>query len=109
LVQDCDREELKAKIDRGDPFRLVMVMHDWQFEAAHIPGSILVRTNQEAVKTLNREDEIVVYCSEAKCSTSKAAADFMERAGFKHVIHYRGGLKDWSEAGYPLEGSAVPS
>ena len=39
------------------------------------------------------------------CSSSQIAADRMERAGFTRILHYKGGLKDWSAAGYSLEGS----
>lgn len=35
-----ERDALKARIDRGDDFKLVMVLSAWAFEAKHIPGSI---------------------------------------------------------------------
>jgi len=34
------REELKEKLDRGDDFKLVMVLKNWAFRAKHIRGSI---------------------------------------------------------------------
>lgn len=37
-IRTIDRDELKAKLDRGDDFKLVMAMHEWGFNAAHIPG-----------------------------------------------------------------------
>ncbi|MFA5895942.1 MAG: rhodanese-like domain-containing protein [Thermoplasmata archaeon] len=102
-----DREEIMAKMDREDPFKLVMVMNEWHFEAAHIPGSILVTNREDAAKKLRPDEEIVVYCSDDMCSSSHIAADRMERAGFEHVLHYKGGLKNWSGAGFPLEGSLI--
>ncbi len=109
MVRLIAREELKAKIDRGDAFKLVMVMNEWHFEAAHIPGSILVANREDASKKLRPDEEIVVYCSDDMCSSSQIAADRMERAGFLRILHYKGGLKEWSAAGYPLEGSSVQS
>ena len=41
-----DREELKAKLDRGDDFKLVMTLGEWAFEAQHIPGSINITDPQ---------------------------------------------------------------
>jgi len=46
-----------------------------------------------------------VYCSDDACFTSRVVADFMQRAGYAKVLHYPGGLRDWGDAGYPLEGS----
>lgn len=100
MVRLIAREELKAKIDRGEAFKLVMVMNERHFEAAHIPGSILVANREDASKKLRPDD---------MCSSSQIAADRMERAGFLRVLHHKGGLKDWSAAGYPLEGSSVQS
>ena len=39
-IKTIEREELKAKLDRGDDFKLIMAMHEWGFRAAHIPGSL---------------------------------------------------------------------
>ena len=38
------REELKEKLDRGDDFKLVMVLGDWHFQAMHIPTSININS-----------------------------------------------------------------
>jgi hypothetical protein len=32
--------ELKEKLDRGDPLKLVNALGDWEYQAAHIPGSL---------------------------------------------------------------------
>ena len=104
MVRIIKREELKAKIDRRDDFKLVMAMDQWHFDACRIPGSTLVPSKKDALKLLRKDEEIVVYCSDDACFTSRSVADFMERSGFTNVTHYPGGLRDWNEAGYPLEG-----
>ncbi len=53
-IETIDREELKAKLDRGDDFRLVMTLHDWAFRATHIPGSIHFHTVEDAYQGLSR-------------------------------------------------------
>ena len=109
LVRNISREELKARLDRGDNIKLVMSMNEWQFQAEHIPGSIWVADKERAERLLNPEDEIVTYCSDQACSASRMAAQLMEKAGYKHVWHYEGGLQDWTAAGYPVEGTLVDS
>ncbi len=54
-------EEVKEKLDRGDDFKLAMVLGDWQFRAKHIPGSLNIHTFETAWEALDPDDEIVVY------------------------------------------------
>ncbi len=102
-IETIDREELKAKLDRGDDFRLVMTLHDWAFRAAHIPGSIHFHTVEDAYQGLSPDDEIVVYCSDMACVASQLAYRGLKEHGYKKVRRYAGGLSDWQQAGYPLE------
>jgi rhodanese-related sulfurtransferase len=97
------REELKAKLDRGDDFKLVMTLGEWAFKAGHIPGSINVSRLEDAQALLRPEDEIVVYCSDVHCIASQASYKMLVAKGYKHVHRYAGGLADWSAAGYPLD------
>ena len=105
MVKTMKREELKAKLDRGDDFKLVMTMHESHFHAEHIPGSTWIDSMEKAARSLRPEDEIVVYCSDPACFASRMAATHLEKAGYEHVYHYEGGLRQWAEAGYPLEGT----
>jgi hypothetical protein len=54
-------EELKAKLDRGDEFKLVMVLGDWAFRAKHIPGSLNISDPEAVGDLLELDDEIVIY------------------------------------------------
>ncbi len=101
------RTELKGKLDRGDDFKLVMVLSDWAFRAKHIPGSLNINTPAAATELLGFEDEIVVYCSDKACVASRLAIQLMVEDGYKNVSRYEGGLADWEEAGFPLEGELV--
>ena len=55
------REERKEKVNKGDDFKLVMVLGDWQFRAKHIPGSLNIHTLEVALEVLDPDDEIVIY------------------------------------------------
>jgi rhodanese-related sulfurtransferase len=106
-VETISRDELKAKLDRGDDFRLVMTLAEWAFDEAHIPGSINVTSAAVAAEMLSLEDEIVVYCSDEACVASQIAYRAMREGGYENVRRYAGGLSGWQEAGYPLEGRSA--
>jgi rhodanese-related sulfurtransferase len=100
------REELKRKLDRGEPFKLVMALHDWGFRQKHIPGSIFVDVfaMAEALEKLSPDEEIVLYCTGGPCPASRFAYKWLEARGYRHLRRYPGGLADWEAGGYPLEG-----
>lgn len=101
------REELKEKLDRGDKFKLVNALGEWAFNAKHIPGSINISSIQDAKKMLNSDDDIVVYCSNPVCIASIVGYQLLTRMGYNRVKRYAGGIADWEQAGYPLEGNFV--
>ncbi len=107
-IATIDREELKAKLDRGEDIRLVMTLHAWAFRAQHIPGSEHFDTPEETLEGLGRDDEIIVYCSDPACVASQFAYRALVEAGYTNVRRYAGGLSDWAAAGYPLEGEDAP-
>ncbi len=40
-------QELKEKLDRGDPLKLVNALGEWEYRAQHIPGSLHFSTPEE--------------------------------------------------------------
>jgi rhodanese-related sulfurtransferase len=103
-VPEIDRDQLKAKLARGDRFKLVMAGSDWAFDTKRLPGSVHFSTPQQMLAGLGRDDEIVVYCSNADCASSLTAIKKLVEAGYANVSHYAGGLIDWEGAGLPVEG-----
>ena len=101
------REELKAKLDRGDDFKLIMTLDRQAFDRAHIPGSLHLNSIYEAAQQLDPDDEIVVYCAHELCTSSLNAYFKLRNNGFKNVYRFTGGLAEWQDAGYPLEGNTV--
>jgi rhodanese-related sulfurtransferase len=101
------RDELKQKLERKDQFQLVMALGDWEYCAKHIPGSLHFLTPKEALASLAQDDDIVVYCSSSECPASVFAYEYLVHHGYTHVRRYAGGILDWEEAGYPLEGELV--
>jgi 3-mercaptopyruvate sulfurtransferase SseA len=106
-MQTITHEQLKQKLERKDAFRLVMALPEWAYQAKHIPGSVHFADTYAALQALNKDDEIVVYCSDEACMASRALGQLLERNGYPHVLHFAGGLRAWELAGYPLEGEWV--
>ena len=66
MASTITREELKAKIDRGDRFFLVEALPAFMYEKAHLPGALNLPPHQvpELAPMLlpDKNAEIVVYC-----------------------------------------------
>jgi rhodanese-related sulfurtransferase len=118
-VRTIGRDELKAKIDRGEDVKGIMVLNRWAFEAKHIPGSIHFDTPEELYAPVQPDDEVVVYRSHVEWLSSVALyRDPVRRGyrdvrrgyrdvrrGYRDVRRYSGGLLDREDAGLPLEGA----
>ena len=63
------REELKRKIDRGDPFLLVETLPAMAYLSAHLPGALNLPPDQ-VLKSAHlvlpdKSADIVIYCGSA--------------------------------------------
>ena len=103
-----EAQELKAKLDRGDDFKFVMTLGEWEYRTTHIPGSMRVSTMEEALEKLDPKDEIVLYDSGPGCPASRMAFRTLKAHGYQRVRRYAGGLEEWADIGYPLTGEGVP-
>lgn len=109
-MESISRTELQDRLQRHDNLKLVFVLGDWQYNSAHIPGSVNVPcspelfASREALVGLERDDEIVVYCSNDTCFASISMSYLLDQRGYRNVSRYAGGLQDWYEAGLPLAG-----
>lgn len=104
-VRTIDRNELVELMREGDKVRLVMALNQWAFDAKHIPGSEHFNTPEEVFSSLDKDEEIVVYCTSEDCHSSIALYEALIEHGYRKVRRYSGGLTDWEDAGLPLEGS----
>ena len=95
-MRTIGHEELKQMLDRQDDFHLVMALSEWAYQAKHIPGSLHFATSREALQSLGKEDEIVVYCSDENCIASTAFGQLLEGHGYMHVLCERHStVKSW--------------
>jgi len=106
-IATIGREELKARLDRGELIKLIMALNRWAFDAKHIPGSRHFDNPDELYSALREDDELIVYCSNVDCLSSVALYRALVERGYHNVRRYAGGLIDWEDAGLPLEGTQV--
>jgi rhodanese-related sulfurtransferase len=106
-VRTIERDELQRRLAAKDPrVKLVMTLGDWEFHAKHIPGSLHFKDAAELLSALNKDDEVVVYCTNPPCLASVAAYHRLVQEGYTNVRRYAGGIEDWEQAGLPLQRGA---
>jgi len=108
-VVTIDRAELVSKLEHGEPFRLIMALNEWAFDAKHIPGSEHFNTRQDLYSSVDPSQEVIVYCTNVDCHASIALYHELVDRGFQRVRRYAGGLADWESAGLSLEGNWAQS
>jgi rhodanese-related sulfurtransferase len=104
-MKEIKRDELKQKLDNKEVI-LIEVLNREKYEKSHIKGAInipLEEIGAESKERFNKNDQIVVYCSDHECTASPKAAKKLEDLGFENVYHYKGGKKDWKESDFPME------
>ncbi len=76
------------------------------YDDCHIKGSVQVEMTdvEEFVKRLNKDTELVIYCSNYLCSASGAVADLLTELGYSNVYAYEAGMAEWHQKGLPVEG-----
>jgi rhodanese-related sulfurtransferase len=108
-MEAIGRQELNAKLDANEDIKLVMTVGGWTFRTKHIPGSLSFPSPGRALQTLRRDDEIILYSTSNGRQDTRAAFDALTAHGYRNVCCYEGGLADWEDAGYPVEGTSMGS
>ncbi len=107
MTKNITREQLKARMDRGDEFVLVEALSRQHYESSHLPGAINLPYEfvDEAEKVLpDKNAEVIVYCMNPECAASTEEARELKEMGYARVFHYAAGKQDWLRAGLPVEG-----
>lgn len=106
-MEFIERDDVKRMLDDGEDFKLLFCLGDGEFSLKHIPGSMCISDPKNAEAHLQHDENIVVYCAGPDCLASAYAYEMMVKIGYTHVRRYVGGIYEWEEAGYPLEGELV--
>ena len=112
-IQSLSAERLCEWMDEDDKPLLINVLPRVSFDKQHIPDSEHVSQYGEdfceEVRALasGSAQRLVVYCNSKSCNASARAALKLVNAGFTNVFDFEGGVHEWREAGYTIQGSAA--
>lgn len=90
-------QELKRKLDAGEPLTLLDVREPWEHETAHIAGSRLIPMGEipaRAEEALDPAQHIVVLCHHGVRSLD--VTGWLRQQRFEKVQSTRGGIDAWS-------------
>lgn len=106
------RDQIEAKLHRGDDFELVEALPADDYRKFHLPTAKNLpprETRRKARDVLPDEHaEIVVYGADDRCISSRRTAVLLREMGYRRVLHYPGGKMDWRAAGLPVEVGLPP-
>lgn len=86
------------KSNKSKPGLIIINAVDKQcFDDCHIKNSIYVPMDsiEWCKENINAESEIVIHCTNYKCTTSEYVAQKLISYGFKNVYLYKGGTAEW--------------
>lgn len=104
-IKETSPEAVRRKQEAGEPFHLIDVREDTEWQAAHAEGArhlgkgIIERDIEHTIP--DHDAEIVLYCGGGY--RSALAADALQQMGYTNVISMDGGWTRWKELGYPIE------
>lgn len=104
--RDISAQELLDLVNQGKSVRVINVLAKEYYQKCHIVGSDSVPYAElkKAAESWSKSDHIVVYCASKECPLSGQARDLLTALGFTNVQAYEGGIAEWQEKGYPVEG-----
>lgn len=110
MAKTISTKEIKRAMDKDERFILVNVLDNAVYEEEHICGSInipVAAIEIDAPELLGKDERVIVYCGGPQCLASQDAADKLVSLGYRDVTRYRGGMEEWTKAGYCTEGAAI--
>ena len=108
------KEMVMEKMKEKDTV-VLNVLSKEDFGKMHIKGSYSLPWNsadpsaftQAVEKKFGKSRSFITHCSGYSCMAGPNAAKALLAVGFK-AEDYPGGIQEWSEAGYPVEGTMAP-
>ena len=98
-MQSISVEELKARLDAGEPLHLLDVREPGEHEDFNIGGVLLPLGNIRNLQIDDidgwKDEEVICYCRSG--NRSGMACMVLESAGFTNVKNLNGGMMAWQD------------
>jgi rhodanese-related sulfurtransferase len=95
--------EVKRRGESSEPFVLVDVREDNEWEKGHIPGAVHMGRGvieRDVEKQIpDPSTRLILYCGGG--FRSALVADNLQKMGYSNVESMDGGWRGWTEAGFP--------
>jgi rhodanese-related sulfurtransferase len=103
-IREVSVADLKRMIDAKEKIVILDVRDKQEFDTGRIPGAINISRGmlefQVATIIPDKNASIIVYCGVDL--RGPLATKTMNDLGYKNAVNLIGGLKAWTEAGYPV-------
>ena len=88
---------LKEMMNRGEPFILLDVREEWEYQMVHLENAISIPFGEllKRFREIKPGNKIVIYCHRGMRSLD--AAFLLQQLGFKSVKRLLGGIDRWAE------------
>jgi len=107
LVDIISRDELKKKLDKKEPVKLLDVRDTPDYKKEHIKGALhllISDMNEENLKKIFKTNDLIItYSLNFNCPASGIAAEKLLKFGFRQVLRYKGGWEEWKDSNYPTK------
>jgi phage shock protein E len=102
LAENLDPAAVEELYQRNDVV-ILDVREDFEYDAGHIPGAILVPLGQipNRLDEIPKDKTVIAVCRSG--NRSSQATNFLREQGFDNVHNMTGGMNAWSQAGYEIE------
>lgn len=98
-------EEFKKLVDTKSAFVIDANGAD-MYAGGHVPGALSYAQNEGKLASVLPKDKnalIVAYCGGPLCTAWEFPAQEAKKLGYTNIKHFKGGIKGWKDAGYPVE------
>lgn len=94
-VAEISVQELKRRLDAGEPLQILDVREPWECAIVSLPGTINIPLQQvpRRLRELDSGKELIAMCKAG--GRSRRAAEFLQSAGFQRVANLTGGIDAW--------------
>jgi rhodanese-related sulfurtransferase len=95
-VPELTPQEVKRRLDAGEPLRLLDVREPWECAIASLAGSIHIPMGDIVTRwqELDAAVPVIVLCKAG--SRSRRVAQFLSSQGFGQVANLTGGIDAWT-------------
>lgn len=104
-VREVSASQLKSWMAASEPFTLIDVREDKEWREGHASSALhiprLTLSDRIGAIAPDKAARIVLYCRSGRRSALSAGT--LQRLGYTNVFSLAGGLKDYVQAGLPIQ------